>query len=255
MNNALWQWTLVETRWRFVIGLGLLTLSVISSVLIYPSLLELVPQLNTGNLDSRIGRAVEEAVQLSSTFRGYAWSEIYANNLLQLIILFGALLGTTGQLFSGSNRGPLFILSLPVTRAAVFGTRVATGLIELMIMVMLPSVLVTLLAPSVGESFPIRDGLVYGICLFLGSSVYFALASLLSTIFDDLWRPLLLTCLLAFILALLAPYLGFFNLFGSMSAESYFQSGNLPWGGLLLSLGLATALLYAGAANLERQDF
>jgi hypothetical protein len=40
-----------------------------------------------------------------------------------------------------------------------------------------------------------------------------------------------------------------------MSGEAYFESGSLPWAGLLIVAVVTAALLYGAAANLERRDF
>ena len=80
----------------------------------------------------------------------------------------------------------------------------------------------------------------------------------MSTVFDDLWRPLLLTCAVAFALglgAVLLRTLPPFSVFQVMSAESYFRSGQLPWFGLLVSAALSVGLLYGAAASFEQRDF
>ena len=62
--------------------------------------------------------------------------------------------------------------------------------------------MIVVFSPAIGERYSLIDVAVYGVCLFLGGAVFFSLALLLSTVFDDLWRPLLLTCAVAFVLAL-----------------------------------------------------
>ena len=88
--------------------------------------------------------------------------------------------------------------------------------------------------------------------------MFFSLAFLFSTMFDDLWRPLLLALAAAgglwlFELALrdLAPY----SIFRVMSAEVYFRTGQLPWLGLLACAIASAAMLYGAAINMAHQDF
>ena len=40
-----------------------------------------------------------------------------------------------------------------------------------------------------------------------------------------------------------------------MSAESYFQAGQIPWVGLGLAVTTGLLMLYAGVAIVERRDF
>jgi hypothetical protein len=91
--------------------------------------------------------------------------------------------------------------------------------------------------------------------VFVAGAVFFSLASFLSTMFGDIWRPLLIAIAIACGLAILsfvAPQLAIYRV---MSGESYFRTGALPWAGLLVSAVIATALLYSAAETLERRDF
>ena len=130
-----------------------------------------------------------------------------------------------------------------------------TGLAELLALALLPSLVIALLSPLVGEHYAVGDALVHGICVFVVASVFFGTAALLSTMFNDVWRPLLLTCLVAIIVAAAEQTLVADGLFAVMSAKSYFLDGSLPWVGLLVSVLLTLTLLYAAVANLARRDF
>jgi hypothetical protein len=88
--------------------------------------------------------------------------------------------------------------------------------------------------------------------------VFFSLATLLSTIFGDLWRPMLIALFVAAILALVSQFvdgLADYSLIPVMNGERYFRGGGLPWAGLLVSAALSAGLLYAATVNLARRDF
>src|SRR5207245_11300712 len=112
--------------------------------------------------------------------------------------LFAVLLGTGGLLSQGTA---LFTLSLPVTRHRLLGVRAAAGLAELFVLAIAPPLRIPLLPPAVGEHYGVGASLVHGACLFVASAVFFSLALLLSTIFADVWRPLLIACGAAIVLA------------------------------------------------------
>ncbi|HEX6164589.1 MAG TPA: ABC transporter permease subunit [Vicinamibacterales bacterium] len=256
----LWHKAWLETRWRFVSAIVILTLLAGSSVYEYLALQRLMPQLaeraeaaieNAGVL----GAAIQEAVEVQKTFRGFIWYRTFADNLTSLGVFFAILLGCGGLLSESSKGSALFTLSLPVTRRELLTARAATGLVQLFAISMIPPLVIPLLAPSVGQQFSILDALVHGLCLFFVAAVFFSLASFLSTLFTDIWRPLLIAigiaCAIA-IVSFVAPQLAIFSV---MSGESYFKTGTLPWTGLLISAVIATALLYSAAETLERRDF
>jgi hypothetical protein len=252
----LWYKSWLETRWRFLIGLVLLFGSAATSVMTYPRVLELLPMASTVDMGGELGRQVRESVELSRSFRGYVWAQWFRQNLGQLWTLFAVLLGTGGLLAQSS--GTLFTLSLPLSRRRIAGVRAATGLTELLALAVVPSLLIPLLAPSIGRSYAVGDALVHGACLFVAGSVFFALTFLLSTVFNDVWRPPLIVLCLAIglgLIAQLSPGLAPYSLFRVMSAEAWFRGTGLPWLALLAAGAAAAGLLFAAATNLERRDF
>src|SRR5436309_7227925 len=121
--NMLWYKSWLETRWRFVIGLGLLMLSACGTVLAYPEVMKLMPMTPDLNLSGEIGRRIKEAAELSREYRGYVWSSWFRGNMPQMWVLFAVLLGTGGLLSQSSGGGALFTLSLPTTRNRLLGVR------------------------------------------------------------------------------------------------------------------------------------
>ena len=253
----LWYKSWLDTRWRFLIGLAVVLISAGDSLVDYVNLQQVVPALGTAAIEGggAIGRAIEAAIEFQRTFRGFVWYQWFDQNLTYSGTLFAALLGS-GSPFSGSGRGVLFSLALPVSRGRWLGTRAAMGLAELLLLLLVPSLAIALLAPVIGERYGLGETVVHGTSVFVVASVFFGLALLLSTVFNDLWRPLLLTCLVAMGLSFGALALpSGYGLFEVMSAESYFRGGSLPWAGWLISVALTAALLYAAAAQVARRDF
>jgi hypothetical protein len=140
----------------------------------------------------------------------------------------------------------------------LLGVRAAAGLGELLALAFVPSLLIPLLSPAVGHTYGLDSALVHSACLFVACAAFFSLAFLLSTAFNDLWRPLLIALSVAAVLGIgeqvvrdLSPY-GIFRL---MSGEGYFRTGELPWAGLLVTAAASAAMLYAAAVNTARRDF
>jgi hypothetical protein len=252
----LWYKSWLETRSRFLIGLALLLLSAGSLVIGYPQVVELLPMAGAVNTSGEIGRRIKEAAELQSTYPGYIWSQWFGGNLQQMWLLFSVLLGTGGLRSQSSGGAALFTLSLPVSRRQIVGIRAATVLAELFVLAFVPSLLIPVLSPSVGQSYGLGAVLVYSSCTFVAGSVFFSVTSLLSTVFGDVWRPALVGCLLvamAGFLDLLTT--SAFGVFEVMRAGDYFYTGRLPWVGLPVSAAISAALLYGAAGNIEKEDF
>lgn len=257
----LWYKAWLDTRWRFLIGLALLTIVACGSVFDYRAVEKLLPMaqsMDTSKASGPLGQLIKSAIETERDFRGFIWWQWFQDNLRQLATLFAALLGS-GSLLRGSSGGAaLFTLSLPVTRGRLLGVRVVTGLGELLVLAVIPSLGIPLLSPSIGQHYSLVDTLIHGGCVFIAAAVFFSLATWLSTIFSDLWRPLLIPCAIGVVLALAEfalPGIGRYGLFHVMSAETYFRTGTLPWMGLLVSVLMSGGLLYAAAANLAQRDF
>jgi len=254
----LWYKAWLETRWRFLIGMAVLILSVAGTVFAYPRverMLPLVPSIDTSSL---VGQRIKAIADLSRTYGGYIWAQWLRQNNVQMLSLFAALLGTGGLLSQVTGGGGLFTLSLPVSRDRLFGVRAATGLAELAVLAFVPSLLLPLLSPAVGQTFGLGAALAYGACAFIASAVLFSATCLLSTVFNDVWRPALLVCAVAAAIGIYEPFLGEisrYSLFGIMDGETYFRDGGLPWLGLLASMAVSAAMLVAASRNLARQDF
>lgn len=251
----LWYKSWLETRWRFFIGLGLLLLSAGGVVYVYPQVMNLLPRANELDTTGPLGQRIREGVELARDYRGYIWSQWMRQNLAQMSTFFAIILGSGGPY---AQRSELFTLSLPVSRQQVVRVRAFTGLAELLAIIFVSTLAIPLVSPSVGQSYSVVAAFVHAFCAFVASAAFFSLATLLSTSFSDIWRPLLIACAVAAVVWLagqvlrdLTPY----SIFTVMNGEKYFRSGQLPWAGLIASAALSSALLYAAGTNIERRDF
>jgi hypothetical protein len=249
----LWHKAWVDTRWRFLLGLALLLVLACGSALTFPKVRDFLGAMQLPAVaDEEATAAFRESLELVRTFRGYAWSQWFAQSFPVLLTIMAALLGSGSPLVKGGS-GALFSLALPVPRGRWIGTRAGTAVAELFVLAVAPSVTFAVLAPRVGEQFAATEALVYGLSAFAGASLFLGLALLLSTLFNDVWRPLLLTCVSALAIGVAVPR--GHGLFLAMGGSSYFFSGTLAWPELLVSAAAASGLGYAAAARIARRDF
>jgi ABC-type transport system involved in multi-copper enzyme maturation permease subunit len=255
----MWQKAWLETRWRFISALVILTLMAGGNVYDYLATQRLLPMINTTitppDRGPGLAGLIAEAIEVQKDFRGFIYFQAFKQNLTQMGVLFAVLLGCGGLLSESKKGSALFTLSLPITRKQLLGVRTATGLAQCFAIAMIPPLIIPVLAPAIGQQFSVVDSLAHGLCLFFVGALFYSLASFLSTMFGDIWRPLLIAVFVACgaaLLQVLAPDLGLFRL---MSGETYFRTGALPWMGFLTTAVLASALLYSAAETLERRDF
>jgi ABC-2 type transport system permease protein len=257
----LWHKAWLETRGRFLGGLALSLIVGFGVIYDFRATERLVPiirNIDPSVLDTSglVGGALKESIAAQQTFRGFVWWQWYRQNLTYLVVIFGALLGA-GGLLAKSGGATLFTLSLPVSRNRLLGTRAAVGLAELLALAIVPSLVLPLLAPSIGQSYSVTDVLVHGLCMFVVGSVFFSFTALLSNDYTDMWRPVLIACIVAAVLGMLeyVPAIAPYGIFHVMNGETYYRNAGLPWIGLLVSAGITVALLRTAAVNLAQRDF
>jgi len=253
----LWHKAWLETRWRFITALLILTVMAGAKVYEYVVTLRMMPLAESvvSGDNTPLGAAIREAVAVQREFRGFIWYNAFRDNLTQMGVLFAVLLGCGGLLSEAKKGSALFTLSLPITRRELLKVRTVTGVTQCLAITMIPPLVLPILAPAIGQQFSVIDALAHGLCLFFVAALFFSLASFLSTMFADIWRPLLIAVFLACIAAVVQFVAPEFGLFRVMSGETYFRTGTLPWMGLLTTAVLASALLYSAAETLERRDF
>jgi ABC-2 type transport system permease protein len=255
----LWQTAWIETRWRFAIGLLVIGCSAVATVMFYPTVAKLltgplvVPEVSPG-----VTAQIRHQVELAHTFPGYVWSQWFGHNFGQQWTLFAAVLGAGGLVAQSRGGGAHFTLSMPVSRERILFTRAGVAFAQLALMALLPSLAIAAAAPAVGASYGVLDVLVYAVSMVIGGAWVFALATWLSTVFNDLWRPALLAIMAAGIFGIhgqLSATLAIPDFTRAMTAASWFEHGQLPWLGWLASAAAALLLMYAAAATLARRDF
>jgi ABC-2 type transport system permease protein len=218
-----------------------------------------MPELNSTVLSSNatgvVAAVIRDAIDAQKTFHGFIWYRGFRDNLTGLGVIFVVLLGCGGLISETSKGSALFTLSLPVTRRQLFTARAGVGLAQCFAIAMVPPLVFPILAPAIGQQFTLGDALAHGLCLFVGGTLFFSLATYLSTLFADIWRPLVTALVIACGVAVVSFAVPQIDVFSVMNGEMYFRTGTLPWVGLLTSALVATALLYSAAETLERRDF
>jgi ABC-2 type transport system permease protein len=251
----LWYKSWLDTRWRFVIPLAILFINAWGLVIEYAPVANVFSSIHVETTGSGVlGRAIREELDAERTYAGYVWYQWFRSNLLTMGTLCAALLGS-GNLLAGPSGSGLFTLSMPASRNRWLATRATLGLGQSFALVLVPSLAIPLMSPTIGQHFDVATAVVHAFCAFAVAAVFFSLAFLLSTVFPDIPRPLMIACGVAVVVGLIESQLDLNGLFRVMSGTTYFRTGSLPWVGLLISGLLSASLLTAAAVNISRKDF
>jgi ABC-2 type transport system permease protein len=251
----LWYKAWRDTRWRFLIGLVILSGTALGSVFAYPSVKGMLGVVIYGGPGDLVTQASNWVAELSANLRGYIWVQLIRNNMYGLWSLFAVLLGAEGVISRRS--GAAFTLSLPVSRRRLCAVRAATDLAELLLLALVPMVLVTIAAPAIDSGYALADAVVHGISIFVGGAVFYCLALLLAAVFEDRWRPILIAIAAVIVVGVcrVIPGLAPFTPARVMDGESYFRTGTLAWAGLFMWAAAAAATLYAAVRAIEARDY
>jgi hypothetical protein len=250
--------TWIETRWRFLIGLALMVCAAIGLVLTYPQVMKLLPLAYAVSAEGEIGRKIKESADIQSTYPGYIWSQWFGHNFAQMWTVFAVLLGTGSVVSQTSGGGALFTLSMPVSRVRLAGVRAATACMELLVLSLIPSLLIPVFSPAIGQFYSLSSVLIYSSCMFIGGAVFFTFAFYLQTVFTDIWRPMGIALSIAAVIGVCGevfPDVTRYGVIGVMIGDSWFRTGAVPWIGLITCAAASALLLYGATTNIARHDF
>ncbi len=160
------------------------------------------------------------------------------------------LLGMGGLLREKALGVSTFTLALPVSRARLFGVRVATGILQSAALVILPWCAVFLASSSAGLPIRVSQVSFYVLLLFGGGLSYLAMAFFVSSVVEGEYTApaisfgIVLLTATAFD-AWLRPF-SLWRLIGgdlSIDRRTYLLSSSFPWRGVCASLVAAIAML------------
>jgi hypothetical protein len=253
-DRMLWYKAWTETRWFFRIGLGFLLASALGLYAGYPD--DYAQRFPNGAL--AVGG--EQVRALLHDGRAFIWLSWFGTSLLLGLSFLALGLASTGIVKNadgGAVPGVTYALSMPVSRRRMAGVRMATGLLELAVAAVLPTLLVCLLAPTQGQSFPISQGLAHTLLAVSGVSALYGLFVVLSTVLGEAIKGVLggAALFLYGMFTFLTDGVRKFSVFRLMTGDTYFVRGEIPWLAVIASLALAATLMYASVRIVERRDF
>jgi hypothetical protein len=217
----LWTKSWLETRWRFVFGLGFGVFLLINVA------------ADNRAPDQQIPRASHETV-LAFIFPFIA------------IMLGGAGINTQAgfRATKGLHGSMYYTLALPVSRFRLLATRAATGVLEMTAVIMLISAGLWAILPQLRGQTTLPEILVYGFAFAVSTASFYSVSVLLATFLDGQWQ---IWGSMIFIIGLQyvsnhLPVPQALDLFRPLITASPLVTHVLPWSGMAISVVLSAIL-------------
>jgi len=254
----LWQKSWWETRWGFLVFIVGTLLFVVWRPLEAQWVSSFQERAPAWGEDWR------RLLPLLSSHQGYVWSYWFKLTLLIMwpmcAVAQGVTLGSAScpWMAGGHGAAGLFTYSLPVSRRRVLLTHAALVAVELVLVALAPSLMFPIVSHLTGGDVPFGSTGIYALLLSLGGMVFPAFTFLLTAVFDNQWKVLVIGIAVVFALFFpirLAEEFPWWNVYHVMSGETYFRYGKIPWLGLLASLAISALMMFVAVRIYERRDF
>src|SRR5262249_15857295 len=117
-------------------------------------------------------------------YSAWVWANIYGNMNPTVFIILVMVLGLGGLQREKPVGTAAFTLSLPVTRVRIIAIRAAVGLMQVLILSLIPALLIPSLSPIVArQSYSETQGLQFALLFMSWGAVAFSVGFLLSSLF------------------------------------------------------------------------
>jgi ABC-2 type transport system permease protein len=201
----------------------------------------------------------------SLTYLVYIWRVTYKGYLRELFMILAILLGLGGLMRERDHRTATFTLGLPVRRWQLLATRTAVGLVEIVLLAMLPALVLPALSRLLGQAYPTSQAWAFALLWATVGTLIFALGLLASVLFTgEFTAPVVAFLSLvgySFLANMPAIRRYLTDIHDVMSGVPSFKestgllTGPLPWATMLAVLLATATLIGIGAGVTNRQDF
>ncbi len=221
----LWYKAWLETRWRAVLFMSMMLLSLFQAHF-------------QGHL--KLGEGV---LYIMPVF----W-------LMYPVALAGSGIATEAPLqpVKGSQGSIYFTLALPVSRLRLLAGRAFFGMTEVFAVIVVVSAVAAIAFPEIRNATTLADGCRYALTILLCCSGVYGLSTLFSTFLTQQWQ---IWATMAVILLLRLVTDKDFFLFRAMAQNSPLITHTLPWTAMGLSLGLGVLFFLAAVRVVQTRQY
>ncbi len=192
----------------------------------------------------------------------YIWGGLFHYSLQGLWVLGAFVIALGGLRREKATGAVLFSLGLPVTRLRLFVIRATVACAEAFALGLISALLIPVVSPFVGESYPFGQALAFGALMSAAGLVIVAIGLLLSEMFEGEFTAAAtgLCALTTIFLSYKAETLHGWNVFDVMSGTLYVNpttrllNGPAPWPGITVCLLVSIILLIAAGMMIRTRD-
>ena len=162
-----------------------------------------------------------------------------------------------GRQSKGLHGSTQYTVSLPVSRARLLLTRTALGLIEMSVVALVFCLLFWLFTPAVRSTTTAGDWAAFGLTVVACGSGVYGIAVVAATLVDDAWIVSLGT--VAVVLLWVFQFVGLIpqqvNIFQPLVGASPLVTHALPWGPMIVSIGIFAVGVLTALRIVNRQEY
>ena len=255
---------LADLRWRFLI-LIILLLGLAYLILGHYELF--VSMIDIQEIEQAIQQApwikrfygeqniLHELQQIMDNKQLYIWSQWFAKNLLQLVLLAVILFGFS-TFAREREQGTLHFLMANCSRKEIFAAKLAAGSVCTLLFCALGAWLPAILAPLYDFAFTSSQAVQYGVQLTAAALFLYSIVWFLSLVSTDVVKPLLGSIVIFALLSVAGRIDALQSLYTYryMAGTDIFFTGQIHWPAVLVLLLLTTILLYGSWKYFEQMD-
>ena len=238
----------LESRGRFVSAAVVLAILGVSTVLRAPATISGWESIHRGE-------------QMSYPL--YIWLSLSHGFLQFLWVVAAVILGLGGLIREEALGSSGFSLALPVGRRAHVLTRAAVGAAEAAALGFIPGLIVVVLSPMIGRSYPLSQALMFAGLLVVAGLVFYALGFLLSHVLrGEYAAPAVgMAAIAVFYVLTKLPRFEFLNVFDAMDGKkvlvgrTFYLGSEFPVAVILASLAVALGMVALAVIRVKSRDF
>lgn len=193
----------------------------------------------------------------------YVWLSLSHGYLQFLWIICAVILGLGGLLREKSLGTAGTTLALPISRARIVAIRALVGAAEVTILAFVPEVIVAVLSPVTGHSYPLLQAFLFASLVAGGGLVFYALGFLASHLLPSEYAApsVALALTAAYYVLSKLPHMGRISVFELMTGARYMNSttyligSDYPAIPVLLSLCASAGLVVGSYVLVRGRDF
>ena len=247
MKALLWK-SWLETRSRFMSAAIILAILGVSTVVRAPATIAGWESVHVGERMS---------------YPLYIWLSLSHGYLQFLWIVAAVILGLGGLLRERSSGSSTFTLALPVRRSSHVVAGSLLGAAEAVALGFIPGLIVVVLSPLAGLSYPASQALIFGALLVSAGLVFYSVGFFLSHVLHGEYAApgVGLGLIAAFYVLTRLPRLEALSVFDAMDGklhlvgQTFFMGSSYPIVTTLASLATAVALVALSARRVNRVEF